>query len=545
VDTPLKLLIVDDDDVDRLALKRTLARAGASGEFAEAADPIEALKQLRTTTFDCIILDYQLPGTDGLEVLKSIRATGVRTPVIALTGQGDEQTAVELMKAGAADYIGKGQLTPERLSRSLRHALALFRSEEARRQLLEREKAAREDAQAANRAKDEFLATLSHELRTPLNAILGWVRLMGSGNLDQMTMQRAIEIIERNTRLQAQLIEDLLDVSRIISGKLRLDLRPAALSSVVEAAIESVRPTADAKRIDLEFQATVTADNVMIDHGRMQQVVWNLLSNALKFTPEGGRVMISLEASESAVTLRVTDTGAGINPKFLPFVFDRFRQEDAATTRAHGGLGLGLSIVRHLVELHGGTVAAQSKGEGHGATFSVTLPLAKVSALVPHYGGDESVPLDDMPSLEDVHVLLVEDESDARTLVATLLERQGARVTLAASASEALKIIRQEVPDVLLSDIAMPGMDGYELIRRVRANPEWGRLPAAALTAFVSPVDRGKALLAGFDTHVPKPVEPAELMAVVAALVHRRTPGRRAKQSDDRDFSSVEPSTRP
>ena len=539
MDAPVKLLIVDDDDVDRLALKRTLARAGVNADIAEAAAPEEALALLHANTFDCVILDYQLPGTDGLQVLHSIRAAGNRTPVIALTGQGDEQTAVELMKAGAADYMGKGQLTPERLSRSLRHALALYRSEEARRQLLDREKAAREEAQAANRAKDEFLATLSHELRTPLNAILGWVRLMGSGNLDAQTMQRAIEIIERNTRLQAQLIEDLLDVSRIISGKLRLDLRPAALSSVVEAAIESVRPTADAKHITLEFHATAASDSVLIDQGRMQQVVWNLLSNALKFTPDRGRVTISLEAADPTLTLRVSDTGVGINPAFLPFVFDRFRQEDAATTRAHGGLGLGLSIVRHLVELHGGRARADSEGEGRGSTFVVELPLAETSVLAKDYAAATSAALDDLPSLDGVHVLLVEDEKDARTLTTTLLERQGARVTAAATAREALEALAVEVPDVLLSDIAMPGMDGYELIRRVREKDEWSRLPAAALTAFVSPTDRGRALLAGFDTHVPKPVEPAELMAVVAALADRRS----AASLRKRAFSSAQRST--
>jgi len=539
VDAPIKLLIVDDDDVDRLALKRTLARAGIEADVAEAAGQEEALALLRESTFDCVILDYQLPGTDGLQVLHSIRAAGNRTPVIALTGQGDEQTAVELMKAGAADYMGKGQLSPERLSRSLRHALALYRSEEARRQLLEREKAAREEAQAANRAKDEFLATLSHELRTPLNAILGWVRLMGSGNLDEQTMQRALEIIERNTRLQAQLIEDLLDVSRIISGKLRLDLRPAALSSVVEAAIEAVRPTADAKHITLEFHATAASDNVLIDHGRMQQVVWNLLSNALKFTPEHGRVAIALSAADSTLSLRVTDTGVGIKPEFLPFVFDRFRQEDAATTRAHGGLGLGLSIVRHLVELHGGRATAESEGEGRGSTFAVHLPLAETSALAKTYVATASAALEDLPSLEGVHVLLVEDEKDARTLTTTLLERQGARVTAAGTAAEALTALEAEVPDVLLSDIAMPGMDGYELIRRVREKDAWSRIPAAALTAFVSPTDRGRALLAGFDTHVPKPVEPAELMAVVAALADRRPAATLRKRA----FSSVQRST--
>ena len=522
MDTPLRLLIVDDDDVDRLALKRALANAGVKADITEADGAGAAIDALSGDAFDCIMLDYQLPGSDGLQVLHAIRGAGVRTPVIVLTGQGDEETAVELMKAGAADYIGKGQLTPERLSRSLRHALALFRSEEARRQLLEREKAAREDAQAANHAKDEFLATLSHELRTPLNAILGWVRLMNSGSLDAPTTQRALEIIERNTRLQAQLIEDLLDVSRIISGKLRLDLRPASVSSVVEAAIDSVRPTADAKHIQLEFHSTAESDNVLIDQARMQQVVWNLLSNALKFTPEGGKVTISVSAADTTLSLRVTDTGAGISPEFLPYVFDRFRQEDAATTRAHGGLGLGLSIVRHLVELHGGAVAAESDGEGKGSVFIVRLPIAQTPALTAAFAKAKPEPAAQLPSLDGVRILVVEDETDARTLVATVLQRQGAVVDTAASVAQALETLEQSLPDVLLSDIAMPGVDGYELIQRVRSTPAWARLPAAALTAFVTPADRGRILLAGFDTHVPKPVEPSELTAVVAALVNKR-----------------------
>ena len=521
MDEDLRLLIVDDDDVDRLALRRALTGAGVKADITEAGGGEEAMRALEAQPFDCVILDYQLPGTDGLHVLRAIRAAGIRTPVIVLTGQGDEQTAVELMKAGAADYMGKGQLSAERLSRSLRHALALFRSEEARRQLLEREKAAREDAQAANHAKDEFLATLSHELRTPLNAILGWVRLMHSGSLDPATTRRALEIIERNTRLQAQLIEDLLDVSRIISGKLRLDLRPASMSSVVDVAIDSARPTADAKHIQLEFNSTAENDNVLIDQARMQQVVWNLLSNALKFTPEGGTVTISVSCAESALVLRVEDTGAGIGPQFLPHVFDRFRQEDAATTRAHGGLGLGLSIVRHLVELHGGTVRAESDGEGRGSAFVVELPVAQTPALQKAYDG-AAPSLEDLPSLAGVRVLVVEDDSDALALVAAVLRRQGAEVATASGTALALEALGQSVPDVLLSDIAMPGSDGYALIRAVRARPEWSRIPAAALTAFVTPSDRGRVLLAGFDTHVPKPVEPAELTAVVAALANRR-----------------------
>ncbi|MBA3949081.1 MAG: response regulator, partial [Acidobacteria bacterium] len=475
MDTSLTLLIVDDDDVDRLALRRALKSAAIQAEITEADSAEAALAALAQGTFDCMILDYQLPGTDGLQVLHAIRGSGVRTPVIMLTGQGDEQTAVELMKAGAADYMGKGQLTPERLARSIRHALALYRSEEARRQLLAREKAAREDAQAANHAKDEFLATLSHELRTPLNAILGWVRLMNSGSLDAATTRRALEIVERNTRLQAQLIEDLLDVSRIISGKLRLDLRPASISSVIEAAIDSVRPTADARRIQLEFHSSAESDHVLIDQARMQQVIWNLLSNALKFTPEGGRVTIAISASDDTLVLRVEDTGAGISPAFLPFVFDRFRQEDGATTRTHGGLGLGLSIVRHLVELHGGDVKAESEGEGRGSAFVVKLPLAPVPTLKQPYPDTKVARLEDLPSLAGVRVLVAEDESDARTLVQAVLNRQGAEVTTVASVALALEALQREPFDVLLSDIAMPGADGYELIRRVRAHPQWMR----------------------------------------------------------------------
>ena len=278
---------------------------------------------------------------------------------------------------------------------------------------------------------------------------------------------------------------------------------------------------------------------VMGDPTRLQQVVWNLLSNALKFTPEHGRVTLELSATDSTLSLQVKDTGAGINPAFLPFVFDRFRQEDAATTRAHGGLGLGLSIVRHLVELHGGHVTAESDGEGRGATFAVHLPLVTSPTLAKEYAAAATTALDDLPSLDGVHVLLVEDEQDARTLTATLLERQGARVTAAANAREALAALEREVPDVLLSDIAMPETDGYALIRLVRQNERWAGVPAAALTAFVSPTDRGKALLAGFDTHVPKPVEPSELMAVVAALADRRSAATLRKRA----FSSAQRST--
>ena len=518
----LRILIVDDDRVDRLAVKRLLQQSTFRIEVLECGDQRSAGEAIRGgPEFDCVLLDYHLPGTDGIAVLRELRNGGNPVPVVALTGHGDEEVAVELMKAGAADYLNKNSLTAERLDRSLRYALALHRAEEERRELLEREQQARLQAQTANRAKDEFLATLSHELRTPLNAILGWSRLLASGHLDEVTTRRAIEIIERNTRLQAQLIEDLLDISRIITGKLRLELRAVSVGAILEAAIDSVRPAADAKRIRLESDVD-GAPGIMCDPARMQQVVWNLLSNAIKFTPEQGQVSLTASRSNGTVVIQVTDTGVGIAPEFLPYVFDRFRQQDAATTRAHGGLGLGLSIVRHLVELHGGTVEARSEGIGHGAAFLLSVPVAPLRIAEASSVAAPADPcLDELPSLAGVRVLVVDNEPDARALVAAILESCGAEVRSTESVAEAMLEIERERPDVLLSDIAMPSEDGYALIRKVRALDR--SVPAAALTAFATAADRARALLAGYQAHIPKPIEPSELTAVVATLAGRTT----------------------
>jgi signal transduction histidine kinase len=375
----LQLLIVDDDDVDRRAIRRALRDARIEADIEEAATAAAAIEAVRSRTYDCVFLDYYLPGSTGLETLAQIRALAVRVPVVSLTGQGDENLAVELMKAGAADYLNKSGLTPDRLARSLRYALALHRSEEERRALFEREQEARQEAQRANRAKDEFLATLSHELRTPLNAILGWTSLLASGQLDAAAARKAIAIIERNTRAQAQLIEDLLDISRIVSGKLRLEIKSDSLRHIVQGALDAVRHAAEAKGVRLETD--VSDDTVLrCDAARMQQVIWNLLSNAIKFTPPDGQVRIATQRCGERVLITVTDSGAGISPEFLPYVFDRFRQEDGAATREHAGLGIGLSIVRHVVELHGGSVTAQSEGEGRGASFVVDLPLQAAAA---------------------------------------------------------------------------------------------------------------------------------------------------------------------
>jgi signal transduction histidine kinase len=372
---PLELLLVDDDTVDRLAVRRALRDGGVDASLDECTNADDAVAAVLARAYDCVLLDYYLPDSTGLDTLHRIRALDVRVPIVALTGQGDEDLAVTLMKAGAADYLAKNGLTGDRLARSLRYAMALHRSEEQRRELLEREQQARLEAQRANRAKDDFLATLSHELRTPLNAILGWTSLLSSGQLDAATTRKALGIIERNTRVQAQLIEDLLDVSRIVTGKLRLDMKPLSIRALLNAAIESVRPVAERSdvRIDLALDEDAT---VLGDQARMQQVVWNLLTNAIKFTPAGGWIRVTTSRDGDRARATVTDSGAGISPEFLPYVFDRFRQEDAAATREHAGLGIGLSIVRHVIELHGGTVTAHSEGEGRGASFAIELPVA-------------------------------------------------------------------------------------------------------------------------------------------------------------------------
>ena len=402
-------------------------------------------------------------------------------------------------------------------------------AEDERAQLFAREQEARTQAEAANRMKDEFLATLSHELRSPLNAMLGWIRLLNSRKFDEVTTTRAMETIERSARSQAQLVEDLLDVSRIIQGKLRLNVRSVELASVIEAALDTVRPAAEAKAIRLQTVLDPAAGPVAGDSDRLQQVVWNLVSNAIKFTPKGGRVEVRLERVNSHVEITVTDTGQGINPDFVPYVFERFRQADSSITRSYSGLGLGLAIVRHLVELHGGTVHADSQGEGQGASFTVNLPVMPVRVDVnnpervhPTIGG--GVPFDSPPSLQGIRAIVVDDEPDSREYIITLLEQCGAQVIAVASASEAIEAVSQMKADVLISDIGMPEEDGYSLIRKVRAlsTDQGGKIPAVALTAYARAEDRTRAIASGFQMHIPKPVEPAELATVVASLA--RTP---------------------
>jgi signal transduction histidine kinase/ActR/RegA family two-component response regulator len=405
-------------------------------------------------------------------------------------------------------------------------AIGILRDIRAYEQVLRDLEDSRRELRNADQAKDRFLAVVSHELRTPLTAMLGWVRLLTTGMLDDATSARALPVIERNTKLLAQLIDDLLDVSRIVAGKLRLEAGPVDLVAVIESAIEAVQGLADAKSIGLKAVLDPSAGSLVGDPGRLQQVVWNLLSNAIKFTPSRGRIDLRLERAGTHARLRVRDTGRGISRELLPHIFDRFRQDDA--TRRHGGLGLGLAIVRHIVELHEGRVWAESDGEGRGATLVVELPLpaddvrpASKPAAV--YRRLESAP-SRLMNLAGRRILVVDDEADARDLLAEILGQAGADVVVVSSADEALETLRRSRPDVLVSDIGMPGDDGYVLIRKVRAlgSEQGGQVRALALTAYARSEDRALALEGGFHTHIAKPVDPLELTALIAGLAPER-----------------------
>ena len=403
------------------------------------------------------------------------------------------------------------------------------RAEREREQLLARERAARAEAEEASRLKDEFLATVSHELRTPLTSILGWATMIRGGEVEGETARHALEVIERNARAQAGIVDDILDVSRVITGKFHIETGPVDLAAVVRGAVSSLKPAAEAKGIAVTVSLEGAGGLVAGDADRLRQVVWNLLSNAIKFTPEGGHVEVTLARHGSHAELKIADTGVGISDEFLPHVFERFRQADSSTTRRHGGLGLGLAIVRHLVELHGGTVTADSPGEGHGAAFTVRLPAQEGRALpagdaAPEVGAagasTEVAPAD----LSGLRVLVVDDEPDTLEVLCSALTGRGAVVRSASSSGEALAVLAAWTPDVLISDLGMPGEDGFALIGRVRALGvgHGGNVPAAALTAYVREEDRLRALAAGFQAHIPKPVDPAALTGAVAELAKRR-----------------------
>jgi signal transduction histidine kinase/ActR/RegA family two-component response regulator len=471
-------------------------------------------------------------------------------PVIVLSRSGSESPKLTglLAKIGNVSVVER----PVRISTLLsvvrvairgrerqyevREHLRHLRAVEAERTALwESERAARADAERASRMKDEFLATLSHEIRTPLSAIIGWIHILEAGPANEQDLERGLEVIKRNAKSQSQIVADLLDMNRIINGKLRLDIKRIQLAPVVQAAVDTVVPAADAKGIRLRVTLDPLAGSISGDAERLQQVFWNLLSNAVKFTPGGEHVHVHLERVDDHVQVRIADSGEGIDGEFLPHVFDRFSQADGSTTRRHGGLGLGLAIVKQLVELHGGAVRAESPGRGRGSTFTVVLPRAGVRAddtqpsQAAHSSGESGSPsLRRHDHIAGVRVLVVDDEPDSRDLVKRLLDSGGAVVTTAPSAHDALETIRRWRPDVLISDIGMPGEDGYSLIRAVRALAEdaGGKTVAIALTAYARAEDRVAALKAGFQHHMSKPVDPGELIAVVASAFRPPDGGR-------------------
>jgi PAS domain S-box-containing protein len=484
---------------------------GLPGRIWESGEPVWVDNVVKDPTFPRapVALREGLRGAFGFPILSGSEVWGIIEFFSPEIKEPDD--ALIKLTAGIGGQIG--QFTQRK------------RAEEDRAELLSRERAARADAEKANRLKDEFLATLSHELRTPLNAVIGWSRMLGSGRLDRESSKHALEVVERNAWAQKQIIEDILDVSRVITGKLQLNRGPVDLVTVVDAALDAVRPAMEAKEIRIETIIDASLRMISGDPDRLQQVVWNILSNAAKFTPSGGSVEISVSESAAHVVIQVKDSGPGIEPSFLPHVFERFRQADGSTTRTHGGLGLGLAIVRHLVELHGGTIGVVNREDGLGAIFTIRLPLPSGelrSEMLPvaSFPSRESQP---QPNLDALKILIVDDETDALDLISVELAQHGAKVTSVTNAEDALKALGQETFDVLISDIGMPKMDGYELIQRLRQQEEGTdkRIPAVALTAYARVQDRMQAIMAGFNTHVAKPVEANELVTVVASLAGR------------------------
>ena len=505
------LLVVDDQEAGRYKKVHILRKAGF--EVIEASTGADTLRLLRTLKPRLVVLDVKLPDVSGWDVCKQIKTDPDTASILVLqtsatyVNRSDTVLALE----GGADGCLTEPLEPPVLVATVRALLRARIAEDALREALERE-------QAANRTKDDFLAVLSHELRSPLSAILTWATVLRTGQVDAETVERGLEAIDRNTRLQMKLIGDLLDISRIVSGKMVLDKELVDMGSVLEAALENIGPSANEKQVAIEVRVASDAGLVRGDEARLQQIVGNLLSNAVKFTPAGGRVTASVERDGADTQVQVSDTGCGIEREFLPRIFDRFEQADSSTTRREGGLGLGLAIVRHLTELHGGRVQAASAGPGQGTTFTVRFPTANPFVANNLIASVEARPVTPLPTLDGLRVLVVDDDVDSRESIATLLEQCGARVDTASSSDEALSSLRRGSPDVLISDIAMPHEDGLSFIRRARAQVA-PSLPAVAVTA--SSMEASRILEAGFHACLTKPIEAADLVQTIARLAGR------------------------
>ena len=562
---PVNILVVDDRDENLIAVEAVLSDPGY--RLVRARSGREALREVLDQDFALILLDVVMPGVDGYETATLIRERprSRQTPIIFLTANDwGSQHVFRGYTVGAVDYLVK-PVPADVLRSKVAVFVELFNRQEALRvaqeeleqrvaertreladtnivlsaeieerariekervEILRREQAARVEAERANRIKDEFLATLSHELRTPLNAIMGWAHVLGQSSHDRDTVLRAASVIRQNASSQAQLIDDILDVSRIVGGKLVLNTSLVDVHAVVDDAIDALIPAANAKSIQVTRNLD-RAIQVVGDRDRLQQIVWNLVSNALKFTPKNGHVDVSLAGHDGDVQIQIKDSGIGISAEFLPYVFDRFRQADSSMSRRHSGLGLGMAIVRHLVELHGGEVSVESAGENQGTTFTIQLtkhsgPVPAMPA-VPVRAAAELVEAE-LEHLDGVHILIVEDDTDSRNVLAVLLQRLGALVEAVASAKEAFERVSHRRPDVLVSDIGMPDEDGYSLIRRVRQMGSTPKLPAIALTAYARQQDADAAIASGYDRHLPKPVAPADLIRAIKSVTKSQAP---------------------
>lgn len=534
----IRVLLVEDDEDDFILTRRLLISIYGEGLKLDWANTYDsALRVMKADQHDVCLLDYRLGNEDGLNLLREANADGYGVPVIFMTGQADREIDLEAMHIGAADYLLKGQTDASLLERSIRYAIQQKRSEAARLDLI-REQTARREAEEANRVKDEFLATLSHELRTPLHSMLGWVHMLRKGALSPDQTANALEVIERNVHAQHRLVEDILDLSRIITNKLQMKMHQVSLGLLIKSVIESVRSTAEAKNISLEAKIDLRKSNIWGDADRLQQVVYNLISNAIKFTPRGGSVAVFLSYTQTNAEIVVRDTGEGIAPEFLPHVFDTFRQQDGSTTRRFGGLGLGLAIVRHLTELHGGQVQAESGGSGQGAAFTVTLPLLETAPSERDDTGknlsevavsNESVSIAHTKTqpqiLSGIKVLIIDDDYFALDLARTILEQDGAQVKTADTPAVGRTLFESWQPNLVLCDIGLPGEDGYSLIGQMREidNQRGTQTPTIALTAYARAEDRAQALKAGFNRHIAKPVEPETLLAAVVELTSQNS----------------------
>jgi signal transduction histidine kinase len=522
-----RLLVVDDEESLRITTAAILEKEGYIVDTASSGD--EAIGLLGELEYDLVLTDLHMEGGDGLSVLTQIRRQAPLTISIVLTGFASVESAIAALQEGAYDYLVKPcdiDSMRHTIRRGVEHRRLMLAEQKARADLeqLNRDLELRieertaqlqklnEDLAAANRAKDVFLATLSHELRTPLTPVVGWIKLLRSGSLDGKSIAQALDAIERNAWLQSRLIDDLLDTSRIATGKLHFEPRPTDLNATVTAALETVKATAAARQIDLSINLSPVPLVVMGEPVRLQQIVWNLFSNAIKFSELGGKVTVTTEACDKTVQLTVEDTGIGIAPDFLPHVFDRFRQADGSTSRVHGGLGLGLAIAHALTVMHEGELVAVSEGVGRGAKFTLSLSLLPDAPLIP---SDEER---SAPSLSGLEVLIVEDSEDTLTLLSTLFDREGAKVRTAESAAEALNYVVEKRPDLILSDLGMPDTDGFEFLKQLKTLQGLNDVPAIAISGYAGDEDRERALGVGYLALIPKPIDIEDLFGVIQKL---------------------------